>query len=119
MAHCAEYSVALWPQCASNFGRLSLQWIRYMATIHDEIDNWLTADLHGELSDNEQSALHVHLLDCAACRKTHQEIKVMNKVLEETLAKEKPDPVFEQRMLAGFRSRVPQRGGLVKLLVDL
>jgi hypothetical protein len=90
-----------------------------MATIHDEIDNWLTADLHGELSDNEQSALHVHLLDCAACRKTHQEIKVMNKVLEETLAKEKPDPVFEQRMLAGFRSRVPQRGGLVKLLVDL
>jgi hypothetical protein len=90
-----------------------------MATIHEEIDNWLTADLHGELSDNEQSALHAHLLDCAACRKTHQEIKVMDKILEETLAKEKPDPVFEQRMLAGFRSRVPQRSGLVKLLVDL
>ena len=43
----------------------------------------------------------------------------MNKILEETLAQEKPDPVFEQRMLAGFRSRVPQRSGLVKLLVDL
>ena len=43
----------------------------------------------------------------------------MNKILEETLAKEKPDPVFEQRMLAGFRNRVPQRSGLVKLLVDL
>jgi len=43
----------------------------------------------------------------------------MNKILEETLAREKADPAFEQRMLAGFRSRVPQRSGLVKLLVDL
>ncbi len=90
-----------------------------MATIHDEIDTWLTADLHGELSNNERSALHAHLVDCAVCRKTHQEIKVMNKILEETLAQEKPDPVFEQRMLAGFRNRVPQRSGLVKLLVAL
>src|SRR5205809_4828407 len=90
-----------------------------MATIHDEIDSWLAADLHGELSDSEQSALHAHLLDCAACRKTHQEIKTMNKILEETLAQEKADPAFEQRMLAGFRSRAPQRSGLVKLLVDL
>ena len=90
-----------------------------MATIHDEIDNWLAADLHGELSNNERSALHAHLVDCSACRKTHQEIKVMNKILEETLAPEKPDPVFEQRMLAGFRNRVPQRSGLVKLLVPL
>jgi hypothetical protein len=90
-----------------------------MATIHDEIDTWLTADLHGELSDSEQGALHAHLLDCTACRKTHQEIKTMNKILEETLAQEKPDPAFEQRMLAGFRDRAPQRAGLVKLLVDL
>ena len=42
----------------------------------------------------------------------------MNKILEETLAHEKPDPVFEQRMLAGFRNRVPQRSGLVELLVS-
>ena len=90
-----------------------------MATIHDEIDTWLAADLHGELSSNEQTALHAHLVDCAECRKTHQEIKTMNKILEETLAQEKADPAFEQRMLAGFRSRVPQRSGLVKLLVDL
>jgi uncharacterized protein DUF4349 len=90
-----------------------------MATIHDEIDTWLAADLHGELSDNERNVLHTHLLDCAMCRKTHQEIKAMNKVLEETLAQEKADPAFEQRMLAGFRNRVPQRHGLVKLLVDL
>jgi hypothetical protein len=90
-----------------------------MATIHDEIDAWLTADLHGELSNTEQSTLHAHLLDCTACRKTHQEIKTMNKILEETLAQQKPDPAFEQRMLGGFRNRVPQRSGLVKLLVDL
>jgi hypothetical protein len=90
-----------------------------MATIHDEIDAWLAADLHGELSNNERSALHAHLLDCAGCRKTHKEIKTMNKILEETLAQEKPDPVFEQRMLTSFRRRVPERSGLVKLLVDL
>jgi anti-sigma factor RsiW len=90
-----------------------------MATIHDEIDDWLAADLHGELSESERSAFHAHLLDCAVCRKAHQETKVMNRILEETLTQEKPDPVFEQRMLAGFRSRVPEQSGLVKLLADL
>ena len=90
-----------------------------MATIHDEIDNWLAADIHGELSEDERGALHKHLVECSACRKAHQENKVMNKILEETLAHEKPDPTFEQRMLSGFRSRIPQRTGLVKLLVDI
>ena len=90
-----------------------------MATIHEEIDNWLVADIHGELSKEERSALHAHLVDCAICRKTHQETKTMNKILEETLTHEKPDPAFEQRVLAGFRNRVPQRSGLVKLVVDL
>src|ERR1700756_294381 len=105
--------------CVNNFALLSLQWIKRMATVHNEIDTWLAADLHRELSDSEQSTLHAHLLDCVGCRKTHQEIKTMNKILEETLAQEKPDPVFEQRMLAGFRERAPQRTGLLKLLVDL
>src|SRR5256886_7972378 len=90
-----------------------------MATVHDEIDNWLAADLYGELSEDEQRQLHTHLVDCAACRKAHQETKTMNKILEETLAQEKPDLRFEQRMLAGFRNRVPQRTGLVRSLVDL
>src|SRR5438067_5046097 len=119
MARCAAYSAALWLQCANNFARLSLQWTERMATIHDEIDSWLAADLHGDLSNNERSALHAHLVDCSACRKTHQETKTMNKILEETLAQEKPDPAFEQRMLAAFRNRIPQRNGLVKSLVDL
>jgi hypothetical protein len=90
-----------------------------MATIHEDIDSYLAADLHGELSEDERNALHAHLVECAACRKAHQETKIMNKTLEETLAQEKPDPTFEQRMLAGFRNRAPQRNGLVRSIVDL
>ena len=90
-----------------------------MATVHDEIDNWLAADLYGELSDEEQRHLHTHLVECAVCRKTHQETKTMNKILEETFAQQKPDPAFEQRMLTGFRNRIPEKSGLLKLLADL
>src|SRR5438132_2472484 len=119
MARCAEFAAAHSLRRVNNVAPHSLQWIKRMATIHDEIDNWLAGELHGELSDEERSALHAHLVDCAACRKTHQETKLMNKILEDTLAQEKADPVFEQRMLAGFRRRVPQRSGFVKLLNDL
>ncbi|MGC2628204.1 MAG: DUF4349 domain-containing protein, partial [Candidatus Udaeobacter sp.] len=90
-----------------------------MASLHDEIDNWLAADLYGELSNEEQRQLHTHLVDCPVCRKTHQETKTMNKILEETLAQQKPDPTFEQRMLAGFRRRIPEKSGLIKSLSDL
>src|SRR5206468_2059610 len=65
------------------------------------------------------SGLHAHLVECAVCRKTHHETKAMNKILEETLAQKRPDPAFEQRMLTAFRHRIPERGGLVKLLADL
>ncbi|MGE5214428.1 MAG: DUF4349 domain-containing protein [Nitrospirota bacterium] len=91
-----------------------------MATVHDEIDNWLAADLHGELSSDERSALHAHLVDCAECRKTHQETRLMNKILEENLASRRADSAFEQRMLAGFRNRIPLRCGSVgNLVMDL
>jgi Domain of unknown function (DUF4349) len=91
-----------------------------MATIHDEIDNYLAADLHSELSEGERSALHTHLVECADCRRVYQETKIMNKVLEEKFAAEKPDPAFEQRMLSGFRNRIPQKtGGVAKFIVDL
>src|SRR5437762_12204847 len=119
MARCAEFLAALSLRCANSSVPLSPHWIRRMTTIHDEIDNWLAADLHGELSENERSVLHTHLVDCATCRKTHQETKTMNKILEETLAQQKPDPSFEQRMLAGFRNRVPEKTGLLKLLAAL
>src|SRR6266487_5654896 len=105
--------------CVNNFVLLSPQWTKRMATIHDEIDTWLAADLHGELSNNERSALHAHLVDCAACRKTHHETKTMNKILEETFAQQKPDPAFERRMLAGFRNRIPERTGVSKVLANL
>jgi anti-sigma factor RsiW len=85
--------------------------------MHDEIDNWVVADLHGELSASERSVLHAHLIECAACRKSHQETKTMNKILEERFTAESPDAGFEQRMLADFRSRVPEKRGLVELLV--
>src|SRR5437870_1150148 len=119
MARCEEFSAAGWLQCENNFAPLSPRRTKPMATVHDEIDNWLAGDLHGDLSDAERTALHVHLLDCAACRKAHQETKTMNKILEESLAQEKPDLRFEQRMLAGFRNRIPERSGRVKLLSDL
>src|SRR6266436_9917100 len=119
MARCEGFLAARWLRCANNFAPLSPPRTEPMATVHNEIDNWLAADLHGDLSDAERSALHAHLLDCAACRKAHQETKTMNKILEETFAQEKPDLHFEQRMLAGFRNRIPQRIGLVKVLVDL
>ena len=90
-----------------------------MATVHDEIDNWLAADLYGELSAEEQRQLHTHLVDCAACRRSHHETKTMNKILEETLIQQKPDPAFEQRMLAGFRNSAPEKTGFLKALSDL
>jgi hypothetical protein len=88
-------------------------------TVHDDIDTYLAADLHNELSAEERNALHSHLVECAACRKLHQETKTMNNILEENLATEKANATFEQRMLAGFRKRTPQKNGLVKLIVDL
>src|SRR6266853_5866249 len=119
MARCVEFPDALWRRSANSSAPLSLQWTKPMATVHDEIDNWLAADLYGELSEDEQRQLHTHLVDCAACRKTHQETKTMNKILEETLAQQKPDPAFEQRILASFRQRIPERSGPIKLLADL
>jgi anti-sigma factor RsiW len=91
-----------------------------MPTVHDEIDNYLAADVHNELSNEERHDLHMHLVECGACRRLHQETKIMNNALEETLASEKPDIAFEQRMLAAFRNRVPQKAGrTTTLIVDL
>jgi hypothetical protein len=91
-----------------------------MATIHDQIEELLAAGVHNQLSEDERQALHTHLVECATCRQAHQENKIMNKLLEETFAGAQPDSVFEQRMLAGFRNRVPERrGGIGRLLADL
>jgi hypothetical protein len=90
-----------------------------MPTIHEQIDELLAADLHGELSAAERDAFHAHLVDCADCRQAFQEEKNMHKVLNETIADKKADAGFEQRMVARFRDRVPQRPGLVQLVTNL
>src|SRR5436190_21004082 len=90
-----------------------------MPTIHEQIDELLAADLHGELSAAERDAFHTHLVDCADCRQAFQEEKNMHKLLNETLADKKADTGFEQRMVSRFRDRVPQRRGLVQLVMNL
>jgi hypothetical protein len=90
-----------------------------MSTIHEQIDELLAADLHGELSTAERDAFHAHLVDCADCRQAFQEEKNMHKVLNETLAEKKADTGFEQRMVSRFRDRVPQRTGLIQLVTNL
>ena len=91
-----------------------------MATIHDEIDNWLAADVHAQLSEKERHELHTHLVECPTCRKLYQENKIMNQILEEKFMQEKQDAAFEQRMVARFHDRIPDpSGGISKLIVDL
>src|SRR4051794_3459023 len=90
-----------------------------MSTIHEQLDELLAADLHGELSSIERDAFHAHLVECADCRRAFQEEKNMHKLLNETLALDKADTGFEQRMLARFRDRVPQKTGLIQVITNL
>jgi len=90
-----------------------------MATIHEQIDELLAADLHDELSAAERDGFHAHLVECAECRHAFQEGKNMNKILNETMADKKADAAFEQRMVSRFRDRVPKRSGLISLVTDL
>jgi len=90
-----------------------------MPTIHEQIDELLAADLHGELSSAERDAFHAHLVDCTDCRQAFQEEKNMHKILNEIIADKKADTGFEQRMVARFRDRVPRRPGLVQLVTNL
>src|ERR1700759_791616 len=76
-------------------------------TVHGDIETWLAAEVHDQLSTGERESLHRHLVECPACRQLHLEEKNMHKLLEENLASEKADPTFEQRMLAGFRRSAP------------
>ncbi|MEY2520988.1 MAG: hypothetical protein QOF24_2747 [Verrucomicrobiota bacterium] len=90
-----------------------------MATIHEQIDELLAADLHDELSAAERDGFHAHLVECAECRQAFQEEKNMHKLLNETIADKKADPGFEQRMVSRFRDRVPKRSGLISVVADL
>jgi anti-sigma factor RsiW len=90
-----------------------------MATIHEQLDELLAADLHDELTTAERDEFHAHLVECAECRQAFQEGKTMNRILNETMEEQKASPSFEQRMVSQFRDRVPKRSGLIALVTDL
>ena len=78
-------------------------------TIHENINEYLAADLHGELSESEREELHTHLMECAECRTHRKEEQLTHKVLQATLENAKATLGFEQRMVASFRNRVPNK----------
>jgi hypothetical protein len=80
-----------------------------MVTIHENINEYLAADLHGELSESEREELHTHLMECAECRTQRKEEQLTHKVLQATLENAKATLGFEQRMVASFRNRVPNK----------
>lgn len=89
-------------------------------TIHEEIESWLAADVHAQLSSDEHTALRQHLVACESCRSLQEEEKTMHQLLENTLAQASPDLAFEERMLSRFRNKVPApEGGLVLFLANL
>jgi anti-sigma factor RsiW len=90
-----------------------------MATIHEQLDELLAADLLDELTATERDEFHRHLVECAGCRQAFQEGKTMDRILTETMADKKADPAFEQRMVSQFRERVPKRAGLISVITDL
>src|SRR5262252_5693856 len=88
--------------------------------IHEEIENWLVADLHQQLKPDERTCLENHLAHCDACRALQEENKNMDRLLEKTFAQQGPGLGFEERMLRDFRERIPERGnGLIGLLSTL
>jgi len=80
-----------------------------MVMIHENINEFLAADLHGELSESEREELHTHLMECAECRSLHKEEQLTHTVLQATVERAKPPLGFEQRMVSSFRNRVPNR----------
>jgi hypothetical protein len=89
-------------------------------TIHEEIEGWLAADLHQQLSPDERATLQQHLAGCATCHALHEENKTMHQLLEKTLAKESPGLGFEEKMVRRFREGAgPREKGLIGLLSSL
>ena len=88
-----------------------------MPTIHDDIEPWLAAAVHDELAPEERAEFDAHLSSCATCRASHQDQINMSKMIHNTLAADRPDTAFEQRMLSSFRRDVAQpRGNIVSFV---
>jgi hypothetical protein len=80
-----------------------------MVTIHENINEYLAADLHRELGESEREELHTHLMECAECRAHYKEEQLTHKMLVATLENAKPTLGFEQRMVASFRNHIPNK----------
>ena len=89
-----------------------------MPTLHDDIEPWLAAAVHDQLSENERAEFQEHLAGCASCRKLYHEEIAMNKMIETTFEEAKPDLAFEQRIVSRFRRSVPSRAGFLPLLAN-
>ena len=87
--------------------------------IHNDIESWLAAAVHEQLSPDERAEFNEHLASCESCRGLYEEELTMSKMIEATLEEAKPDLAFEQRVLARFRKTVPERNGIVSTLVRL
>lgn len=87
--------------------------------IHDDIESWLAAAVHEQLSSEERAHFNEHLARCATCRGLYEEELTMSKMIEATLEESKPDLAFEQRIVSNFRQHTPQRATFVSTLSNL
>jgi anti-sigma factor RsiW len=87
--------------------------------IHNDIEPWLAAAVHGQLTAEENAAFHEHLATCRDCRSLYEQEQAMNTMIENTLGVARPDLAFEQRIVSGFRRRAPARGGFFAPLGNL
>jgi hypothetical protein len=87
-------------------------------TIHHDIESWLAAAVHGQLSPDERRAFDEHLATCATCRALHAEELTMHTMIENTLRDARPDLALEQRIVSRFRRAVPQRRGFTSAFAN-
>ena len=87
--------------------------------IHDDIEPWLAAAVHDQLSNEERAAFEQHLAGCDRCRALFAEEKIMNQMIANTLEEAKPDLAFEQRVVSGFRKVAPHHSSLAAMIANL
>ncbi len=86
-----------------------------MSTIHDDIEPWLAAAVHDQLSPAERREFDAHLASCATCRASHHAQINTSNMIQNTLSTERPDAAFEQRMLSSFRRNAQPRSNIISL----
>ena len=87
--------------------------------IHEDIEPWLAAAVHGQLSVEEKTAFQQHVAECASCRQLFEEEQTMSRMIENTLSAARPDLGFEQRIVSKFRRQAPARANWFAALSNL